>query len=60
MPAQLVLHSGHVDGIGTVTRFAQIGESWELRVLAPRHYVGAVESIPWVIELIAELQPQHT
>ncbi|WP_291014424.1 riboflavin synthase [Hydrogenophaga sp.] len=27
--------SGHVDGVGTVTRFAQIGESWELRVLAP-------------------------
>jgi riboflavin synthase len=27
--------SGHVDGIGTVTYFAQIGESWELRVMAP-------------------------
>ncbi|MEY4316739.1 MAG: Riboflavin synthase [Pseudomonadota bacterium] len=27
--------SGHVDGIGTVTHFAQIGESWELRVMAP-------------------------
>ncbi|MDP9902668.1 riboflavin synthase [Variovorax ginsengisoli] len=27
--------SGHVDGIGTVSRFAPIGESWELRVLAP-------------------------
>ena len=27
--------SGHVDGIGTVTRFEQVGESWELRVLAP-------------------------
>jgi riboflavin synthase len=27
--------SGHVDGIGEVTRFAQIGESWELRVMAP-------------------------
>jgi len=27
--------SGHVDGIGTVTRFAQVGESWELRILAP-------------------------
>jgi riboflavin synthase len=27
--------SGHVDGIGTVTHFAPIGESWELRVLAP-------------------------
>lgn len=28
--------SGHVDGVGTVTRFEQIGESWELVVLAPR------------------------
>ena len=28
--------SGHVDGIGAVTRFQQVGESWELRVLAPR------------------------
>jgi riboflavin synthase len=27
--------SGHVDGVGTVTRFAQVGESWELRVMAP-------------------------
>jgi len=27
--------SGHVDGIGSVTRFAQVGESWELCVLAP-------------------------
>jgi riboflavin synthase len=27
--------SGHVDGIGTVSHFAQVGESWELRVLAP-------------------------
>ena len=29
--------SGHVDGVGTVTHFAQVGESWELRVLAPLH-----------------------
>lgn len=28
--------SGHVDGIGTVTHFAQIGESWELRIMAPK------------------------
>lgn len=27
--------SGHVDGVGKVTHFAQLGESWELRVLAP-------------------------
>ena len=30
------LVSGHVDGIGHVTHFAQVGESWELRVLAPK------------------------
>jgi riboflavin synthase len=30
------LVSGHVDGIGTITHFAQVGESWELRVLAPK------------------------
>ena len=27
--------SGHVDGIGHVSHFGQVGESWELRVLAP-------------------------
>jgi riboflavin synthase len=30
------LVSGHVDGIGAVIHFAQVGESWELRVLAPK------------------------
>ncbi len=30
------LVSGHVDGIGRITHFAQVGESWELRVLAPK------------------------
>jgi riboflavin synthase len=29
------LVSGHVDGIGVVTHFASVGESWELRVKAP-------------------------
>jgi riboflavin synthase len=29
------LVSGHVDGIGTVTHFAPIGESWHLRILLP-------------------------
>jgi riboflavin synthase len=28
--------SGHVDGIGDVTHFAEVGESWELRIAAPR------------------------
>jgi riboflavin synthase len=27
--------SGHVDGVGHVSHFAQVGESWELRVTAP-------------------------
>ena len=30
------LVSGHVDGIGTVSRFADLGGHWELRVRAPR------------------------
>ena len=29
------LVSGHVDGLGRVTRFAPVGESWQLGVLAP-------------------------
>ena len=28
--------SGHVDGLGTVSYFAPVGESWELRILTPR------------------------
>ncbi|MES2943743.1 MAG: riboflavin synthase [Pseudomonadota bacterium] len=28
--------SGHVDGMGQVSYFAEIGESWELRIHAPR------------------------
>lgn len=28
--------SGHVDGIGSVAHFAQVGESWELRIHAPQ------------------------
>jgi riboflavin synthase len=27
--------SGHVDGVGSVTHFALVGESWELRILCP-------------------------
>lgn len=32
---------GHIDGIGTVTHFAPVGESYELRVLAP-HSIGSM------------------
>ncbi len=28
--------SGHVDGVGRVSLFAQMGESWELRITAPK------------------------
>ena len=28
--------SGHVDGIGQVSHFAPVGESWELRIQAPK------------------------
>jgi riboflavin synthase len=27
--------SGHVDGVGSVTHFAPVGESWQLRIVAP-------------------------
>ncbi len=30
------LVSGHVDGAGIVNKFEQVGESWELLILAPR------------------------
>ena len=30
------LVSGHVDGVGTVSKFEQVGESWELLILAPQ------------------------
>ena len=29
------LVSGHVDSLGSVTHFAEIGESWDLRIVAP-------------------------
>ena len=28
--------SGHVDGVGTVTQFGQVGESWELQIQIPQ------------------------
>jgi len=55
--------SGHVDGIGEVTHFAQVGESWELRVLAPRElarylaYKGSitVNGVSLTVNRIADL-----
>ena len=30
------LVSGHVDGVGAVSHFSPVGESWELRIVAPQ------------------------
>ncbi len=59
------LVSGHVDGIGQVTHFAQIGESWTLRVMAPKHlgkylaYKGSItiNGVSLTVNQIAD-QPQ--
>ena len=55
--------SGHVDGIGEVTHFAQVGESWELRVPAPRElarylaYKGSItiNGVSLTVNRIADL-----
>jgi riboflavin synthase len=61
------LVSGHVDGIGQVTHFAQVGESWELRVLAPAFlakflaYKGSItiNGVSLTVNRIADVsQPQ--
>jgi riboflavin synthase len=61
------LVSGHVDGIGHVTHFVQVGESWELRVLAPAFlakflaYKGSItiNGVSLTVNRIADVsQPQ--
>jgi len=55
--------AGHVDGVGEVTGFAQVGESWELRVLAPKAlgkylaYKGsiAVNGVSLTVNTVADL-----
>lgn len=55
--------TGHVDGIGEVTHFAQVGESWELRVLAPHElarylaYKGSItiNGVSLTVNRIADL-----
>ncbi len=55
--------SGHVDGIGTVTHFAEVGESWELRIRAPRElakylaYKGSitVNGVSLTVNRVADL-----
>lgn len=42
------LVAGHVDGVGRVSHFAPVGESWELRIEAPRalgRYLAAKGSV---------------
>jgi riboflavin synthase len=55
--------SGHVDGIGSVTQFEQVGESWQLRILAPKSlakylaYKGSitVNGVSLTVNTIADL-----
>ena len=57
------LVSGHVDGVGTVSKFEQVGESWELLILAPRGlakylaYKGsiAVNGVSLTLNRVADL-----
>jgi riboflavin synthase len=57
------LVSGHVDGIGRVSHFADLGGHWELRVLAPRElarflaYKGsiAVNGVSLTVNRVADL-----
>ena len=57
--------SGHVDGVGQVTHFAQVGESWELRVLAPAElarflaYKGSI-TVNGVSLTVNQVQDQAT
>lgn len=59
--------SGHVDGIGTVTHFAPVGESWELRIAAPREigrflaYKGSitVNGVSLTVNRVTDA-PEHT
>jgi len=56
--------AGHVDGVGRVTRFAPIGESWDLRLLAPRElgkylaYKGSitVNGVSLTVNSIADVE----
>jgi len=59
--------SGHVDGIGMVTHFAPVGESWDLRVLAPRAlgkylaYKGSItiNGVSLTVNRIADISGGH-
>ncbi|MGA0612995.1 riboflavin synthase [Caldimonas sp. KR1-144] len=61
------LVSGHVDGIGTVSHFAPVGESWELRIAAPREigrflaYKGSItiNGVSLTVNRVSDA-PDHT
>ena len=61
------LVSGHVDGIGSVTHFSEVGESWELRIRAPQElgkylaYKGSitVNGVSLTVNRVTDL-PGHT
>ena len=58
------LVSGHVDGIGRVSHFAQLGESWELHLLAPASlakylaYKGSitVNGVSLTVNLVSDIE----
>ncbi len=58
------LVSGHVDGIGRVSHFAQLGESWELRLVAPAAlakylaYKGSitVNGVSLTVNLVSDIE----
>lgn len=60
--------SGHVDGIGRVTYFSQVGESWELRILAPQElakylaYKGSitVNGVSLTVNRVADLAEKNS
>ncbi|MCY1164610.1 MAG: riboflavin synthase [Pseudomonadota bacterium] len=59
--------AGHVDGIGSITHFAEVGESWELRIQAPQElakymaYKGSitVNGISLTVNQVMDL-PDHS
>jgi len=61
------LVSGHVDGVGEVAHFAPVGESWELRILAPRElarflaYKGSitVNGVSLTVNVVQDLPDQR-
>ncbi|CAN5561230.1 riboflavin synthase [soil metagenome] len=61
------LVSGHVDGIGTVTHFEPVGESFELRIQAPAAlmkylaYKGSitVNGVSLTVNRVTDRQPDH-